>query len=216
MDTRVTPIRHAGGRAVAVTGGQRRGPDRVPGHRRHLVHAALHLVGPWTRPSRRRCAGRPRTCLPGFPHRGPGRPGRDGGLDDNWIYIHDTDVQHHAHPELRLLVAVPGQGRPQRASAWSTPSIEGDESWTAADEDLDRARQSASSGRARPGRPLRRRDRLRGAHAEGVPLLRRRLQGQRRVHPGLAGRHTRQRVSPWAATGCTGTTTRTTRCTRPC
>ena len=39
---------------------------------------------------------------------------------DNWIYIHDPDGEDHADPELRLVVAVPGQGRPQRARASST------------------------------------------------------------------------------------------------
>ena len=58
--------------------------------------------------------------------------------------------------------------------------------------------------------------RLRGAHAEGVPVLRRRLQGQRRGHPDLARGPRAPTCSRSDATGCTATTTRTTRCTRPC
>ena len=34
------------------------------------------------------------------------------GFPDNWIYIHDPDVEGRPRPELRLVVAVPGEGRP--------------------------------------------------------------------------------------------------------
>ena len=39
---------------------------------------------------------------------------RRSAWTDNWIYIHDPDGRDHAHPELRLVVAVHGEGRPQR------------------------------------------------------------------------------------------------------
>ena len=73
--------------------------------------------------ARRGPGGRRRPALPRLPHRRPRRAGREGvDLDDNWIYIHDPTVAHHAHPELRLVVAVHGQGRAQRARASSTRS----------------------------------------------------------------------------------------------
>ena len=35
----------------------------------------------------------------------------EDGFPDNWIYIHEPDGRGRPHPELRLVVALPGEGR---------------------------------------------------------------------------------------------------------
>ena len=133
---------------------------------------------------------------------------------DNWIYIHA--------PEVKTM-------RVQNFGSWSPYMVkdgrnvlgleytvhEGDEWWTASDEELvEKGKAELEALGPHAGR--RRRGRLRGADAEGVPGLRRGLPGQRRRAARLArGQHART-CTPSAATACTGTTTRTTRCTRPC
>ena len=96
------------------------------------------------------------------------------------------------------------------ASAWSTSSSRATTcgpcpttTWSrSAPRELERSAWS-SAGVGRGG--------LRGADAQGLPGLRRRLPGQRRRDPRLAGRaHVRTCTRP-AATACTSTTTRTTR-----
>ena len=136
-----------------------------------------------------------------------------GGFPDNWIYIHSPDVK---------------VGRIQNFGSWSPYLVkegrtclgleyfvfEGDETWNMPDDELvalgthELDLLGLVAARASSG--------LRGAHAQGIPVLRRRLQGQRRDHPRLARGRRAQRLSRSGATACTSTTTRTTPCTPPC
>ena len=115
------------------------------------------------------------------------------GFPDTWIYIHDPEVE---------------VGRIQNFASWSPYLVkdgrtclgleffvqEGDEMWTKSDRRSRRAGQArAAAPRAR--RPEQGRDRLRRAHAEGVPVLRLGVQGPRRHAAPLVGDERRQRVS---------------------
>ena len=133
---------------------------------------------------------------------------------DNWIYIHATDVE---------------VGRIQNYGSWSPYLVkdgrtclgleyfvfEGDAMWDTPDDELIAlgTRELVHLG---PGRRGRRRARLRGARAQGLPVLRLRLQGQRRARSASGSRPRPPTSIRWAATACTSTTTRTTRCTPPC
>ena len=112
---------------------------------------------------------------------------------DNWIYINDANVK---------------VGRIQNFGRWSPYLVkdgrtclglelfvdEGDEWWNLEDAELiERGKRELQ--RDRSARPGRRRSRLRGADAEGVPVLRRALQGQRGEARGVARRTRGQRVS---------------------
>ena len=140
----------------------------------------------------------------------------ESAFPDNWIYVHAPEVQVGPDPELRLLVAVHGQGRAAPASAWSTSSSRATSSGTLPDDELV-ALGKRELGGARAWSSRRDvRGRLRRAHAQGVPGLRRGLHGatSRCCAPGWT--RTRQRAPGRAATACTATTTRTTRCSRRC
>ncbi len=112
---------------------------------------------------------------------------------DNWIYINDANVK---------------VGRIQNFGRWSPYLVkdgrtclglelfvdEGDEWWNLEDAELiERGKRELQ--RDRSARPGRRRGRLRGADAEGVPVLRRALQGQRGEARRVARRTRGQRVS---------------------
>ena len=100
---------------------------------------------------------------------------------DNWIYIHATDVE---------------VGRIQNYGSWSPYLVkdgrtclgleyfvfEGDDMWNTPDDELI-ALGTKELDLARAGRRRRRRAGLRGAGAQGVPVLRLQLQGERRDHP---------------------------------
>ena len=186
VDTRVSRIRHGGGRAVSVTA------DSEGGQTDYAATAIISsmplstLVGvmdPPVPPEVRRAAD-------GLGYRdfltvALVVPAETVAWTDNWIYIHDTGVR-----TMRI----------QNFGSWSPYLVkdghnvlgleytvdEGDASWTTADEDLIE-RGKAELWRLGLVDPSDVRDRLRGAYAEGVPVLRRRLQGQRRDHPGLVG-----------------------------
>ena len=136
------------------------------------------------------------------------------GFPDNWIYIHDPDVE---------------VGRIQNFGSWSPYLVkdgrtclgleffvhEGDEMWTKSDADLvEQGKRELAA--PRPGRRVEGRGRLRRADAEGVPVLRRGLQGATSPCCGSGSRSTRPTCTRSAATACTATTTRTTRCTPRC
>jgi len=85
----------------------------VPADARDLLHGhhrAAQGDGP------RRC---PPTCEP-RPRQLPYRDfltvalvvPESAGFPDNWIYVHGTEVARRAHPELRVVVPLPGEGRP--------------------------------------------------------------------------------------------------------
>ena len=132
----------------------------------------------------------------------------DDLFPDNWIYIHDPNVN---------------VGRIQNFRSWSPwmvpdPSkacvgleffcFAGDELWESDDDELVklgmRELEQLGLARRRPARV-----RLRRAGAQGLPDVRRRLlrARARRSAPGSTGSTTSSRS---AATGCTATTTRTT------
>ena len=133
---------------------------------------------------------------------------------DNWIYIHD--------PEIKTM-------RVQNFGSWSPYMVkdgrnvlgleytvnEGDEWWTATDDDLiERGKKELEAlGLMRGDR---RRGGLRRADAEGVPGVRRDLPAERGRCCASGWRPTRRTCTRSGATACTGTTTRTTRCTPRC
>ncbi|MEZ5141929.1 MAG: NAD(P)/FAD-dependent oxidoreductase [Acidimicrobiales bacterium] len=111
----------------------------------------------------------------------------EAGFPDNWIYVHSPDVQ---------------VGRIQNFGSWSPYLVkegrtclgleyfvfEGDELWSSPDEEL--IELGTRARRARPRRTRPGGGRVRRADAEGVPVLRRALQGQRGPHARLdRGRH---------------------------
>ena len=131
---------------------------------------------------------------------------------DNWIYIHDRQVQGRPRPELQLVVARDGaRSEDSPASASSTSASKATASGPCADDDLVAlaTRELARLGLATPGEVDRRRTssvRRRPTrsttsdYAANVAAMRARARG----------RATR-RCTWSAATACTATTTRTTR-----
>ena len=130
---------------------------------------------------------------------------------DNWIYIHEPDVQRRPHPELPLVEPVDGPGPDKACVGLEYFCFEGDDLWTMDDDDLvelatreleqlglGRApsrSSAASSMRVPKAYPMYDAD-----YAERVATIRDWLDGDRRTS------------SRSAATGCTATTTPTTRC----
>ena len=117
------------------------------------------------------------------------------------------------HPELRLVVAVHGEGR-AHVPRPRVLRVRGRRAVGHARRRAGRAGHARAAD-ARPGRARAGRGRLRRADAEGVSDVRRHLQGQRRVLRAGSPR-TPPTCTRSAATACTSTTTRTTRCTPPC
>ena len=105
---------HDGGRAVAVIAEPTARTDASTPAPRHLVDADVARCSRAMDPPAPAdgAGGRRRPALPRLPHRRAGGARRTVGFPDNWIYIHDARGQGRPHPELRLVVAVPGQGRP--------------------------------------------------------------------------------------------------------
>ena len=113
FDSLVTKIEHADGRAIAVTADERRRHQPLRVHRRDLVDADQRAArGDGPAGARRRCSKAAEalryrdfiTVALVVPE--------EYGFPDNWIYIHDPDVEGRPHPELRLVVALPREGRP--------------------------------------------------------------------------------------------------------
>ena len=210
------PRGRPGRRASMAEHRRRRHAPSYPCHRRHLVDADLASCSrPWTRrPPAEVLAAADDLHYRDFLTVALVVPAETGGVDDNWIYIHA--------PEVKTM-------RIQNFGSWSPYLVkdgknvlgleyfvfEGDDVWNAPDDELieQGKRELDSLG---PGGVRRHRGRLRRAHAQGVPDLRRALPGQRRRAPRLArGQHAPTSTRS-GATACTGTTTRTTPCTRPC
>ncbi len=133
---------------------------------------------------------------------------------DNWIYIHATDVEVGPHPELRVVVALPRQGRADLPRS-RVLRLRGRRHVEHARRRADRAGHQGAH-LARPGRRGRRRARLRRPGAQGLPVLRLQLQGRTSRRSASGSTPRRPTSIPSGATGCTSTTTRTTPCTRPC
>ena len=166
-------ITHADGRATAVVaGGSTYDADHVISSM--PFNGLLKRHGPAG--ARRGAARGRRPRVPRLPVGRPGRPRREGGLDRQLDLHPRSRDQDHARAELRLLVAVHGEGRPQRPR----PRVHGERGRRV----VDRVRRGArreGQGRARGARAhagRRRGDGLRGADAEGVPGLRRDLPGR--------------------------------------
>ena len=167
------------GRARHRRGGRgRRRHHRVRRRPRHLVDAVHRCCSrPWTRRSPAEVqAAADDLRVPRLPVGRAGRPGRQGGVDRQLDLHPRPRGQDHAGAELRLVVAVHGEGRPQRAR----PRVHGRTRATSGG----RPPTTSSSRRARPS--SRRSGScsaadveagLRGADAEGVSRVRRRLPG---------------------------------------
>ena len=161
-----------------------------------------------------RARPRPTLALPRLHDRRARRARRSTAFPDNWIYIHDPDVE---------------VGRIQNFGSWSPYLVkegrtclgleffvyEGDEMWTKADDDLieqgKRELEQLGLGRRVEGR-----GRLRRADAEGLPVYDEHYQANVDDAAQVARRRARPTSTRSAATACTSTTTRTTRCTRRC
>ncbi len=120
------------------------------------------------------------------------------GFPDNWVYINDADVK---------------VGRVQNFGRWSPYLVKDGRTCLGPRavrqrgrrvvDDVGRRSRRDGQARARADRPPRRvegRGGLRGAHAEGLPVLRRGVQGERRQAGGLA-RGTRPNVYPVGRNG---------------
>ena len=152
-------------------------------------------------------------ALPRLPHR---RPGRARGVR--------LPRQLDLHPRPRgarsgaSRTSAPGRRTWSRrgapASASSTSCARATRSGPRPTRTSSSRPSGSSAARAWSTRPGR--GRLRRAHAQGLPDLRRALPEQRRRAAALARADTPERPPGRAATACTATTTRTTRCSRPC
>ncbi|CAA9240662.1 MAG: Gll1135 protein, partial [uncultured Acidimicrobiales bacterium] len=167
-----------------------RRPHREPPvHRGRLLHAlpaAAQVDGP---PAPGRGAGRRRRAhLPRLPHRRP--RGARALLVPRQLDLRPLPAgQGRPHPELRVVVAVPHQGGPHLPRP-RVLRVRGRRRVEHPRRRPRRAREEGAVG-PRPGRAGHGRGGLRRADAQGVPDLRRLLQGQRRRPAGLArGEHT--------------------------
>ncbi len=193
FDSNVTKIEHADGRATAVTamnGGVSNRYECTHVISSMPISALLRAMDPPVPPDVQQAADDLRyrdfiTVALVVPE--------EFSFPDNWIYINDADVK---------------VGRIQNFGRWSPYLVkdgrtclglelfvnEGDEWWTMTDDDLiDTGKRELEQIGLLDG--VEGRSRLRRAHAEGVPVLRRALQGERRQARGVARRARAQRVS---------------------
>ena len=179
FDSTVTKIEHADGRARRGDRRRRRRRRPVRVHPRDLVDADQRAArGRWTRRCPPRCSRRPTACATASTSPSGSSCREEYTFPDNWIYINDANVK---------------VGRIQNFGRWSPYLVkdgrtclglelfvnEGDEWWTMSDEDL------IATGKRELDQiglvdGVEGRGRLRRAHAEGVPVLRRDVQGERR------------------------------------
>ena len=137
------------------------------------------------------------------------------GFPDNWIYINDSERQGRPHPELRSVVAVPGEGRPHLPRARALR----ERGRRVVDEVRRGAhRERQARARSRSGCSTRRRSKpgyvVRMPKA--YPFYDARVQGRTSPSSPRGSASTRRTCIRSAATACTGTTTRTTRCSPRC
>ena len=213
------PSDHHDGRATrrrdADADGRRPAPTTRPTTSSRRCRS-LACSRPWTRRRPPRCRGRGRRrCASATSSRWPLVVPEERGFPDNWIYVHSPEVAGRPHPELRLVVAVPGQGRPHLPRP-RVLRVRGRR-------DLEPARRRAhraGQARARASSAWSTRPRSKPATSCGcrrrIPFYDADYKANVDVHARLARRQRAQRAPGRAATACTGTTTRTTRCTRPC
>ena len=195
MNTRVSQIRHHGGRAVSVVADSEGGQHGVPGLGGHLVHAAVRAgAGHGPAGPARGARGRRRPGLPGLPDRGPG-----GARRTRWRGT--TTGSTSTTPASSTM-------RIQNFGSWSPYLVkdgrnvlgleytvdEGDESWTR----LRRGPDRAGQGRARHGWAWSTRPRSRPATwcacPRRIPYYDTDYKANVDVHPGLAGGQRGQRV----------------------
>ena len=216
METAATAVHVEDGRAVAVTVEPRRAPPSGSPASHVISLHALHRPGPDRRPAgARRGAGRPPTTSttatsspwPWWCPRTAGSP---------------TTGSTSTRPTSRWAASrTSGRGRRSwsrtagPAWAWSTSCSRATSCGTCPDDDLVAlaTKELAAIGLVDPSDVE---AGLRGADAQGLPGLRRRLPRQRGGASAAGSRRTPRTSTRWAATACTSTTTRTTRCTRPC
>ena len=195
----------------------RRRAHRVPVRPRDLVDADLAARSQAMDPpvAGRGRARRPTTCATATSSPSRSSCPRQYGFPDNWIYIHDPDVEGRPHPELRLVVAVPGEGRPHLPR----PRVLRERGRRDVDEVRRRPRR-AGQARARAARPRRRRRKVEAGYVvrmpKAYPFYDEHYKDNVDAHARAGSRPARPTCTRSAATACTGTTTRTTRCTRRC
>ena len=151
LDTPVTRIRHERGRAVERGGRVARAvTTEYPAD--HVISSmpfSLLLAGDGSAGARPRCWPRPTACaFRDFLTVALVVPGRQGAVGRQLDLHPRPRGQDHARPELRLVVAVPGEGRAQRASVSSTSCTRATSSWTAHRRRPRRPGHPASSSRS--------------------------------------------------------------------
>ena len=181
-------------RSVVTRDRGRQGGRRYKGAHFISTHADPR-AGPdcWIPPPPTTCARRPPSLsLPRLPHGRPDRrpPGRLPGQLD----LHPRpERQGRPDPELQELVAPTWcPTRPRRSLGLEYFCFEGDDLWTMPDADLiELGRRELGAARPRHAADVVF-DGVRGAAAEGVPGLRRRLPGPPRGDPRTGSRHAAQ------------------------
>ena len=128
---------------------------------------------------------------------------------DNWIYVHDPDVAGRPDPELPRLEPRPGPRPDRTCLGLEYFCFEGDELWTAADDEL--VERPAPSSRRSGSRA---RDAVVTGHVVRVPKAYPIYDAgyEERVARCAAGSTASRTSCRSVATACTATTTPTTRC----
>ena len=149
-----------------------------------------------------------RAALSRLPHRRA--DGQEARPLPRQLDLHPRSVgEGRPRAELPLVVARDGAGPGMSCLGLEYFCFEGDGLWNAPDAELI-ALAKHEIAQDRPDRRERRRRRLRGAPAEGLSGLRRRLSRERRDDPRRISKASIRRCTWSAATACTSTTTRTT------
>ena len=175
------------------------------------------LPARWTRRSPRRRARRGRRpALPRLHHRRARRARRSTRSPTTGSTSTTPSVEGRPHPELRLVVAVPGEGRPHLPRARvlrerGRRDVDASPTTTS----IEQGKRELAAARAR-----RRRRKVEAGYVVRMPKAYPVYDEHYKDNVDDAARVARgeraQRVSRAAATACTSTTTRTTRCSPRC
>ena len=211
LNTPVEKLEIEDGRVTKVVAG---GKEYESNYVISLAAAAQHGRHGRRRTPSRRSSPRPRACATATSS--PCRWCCDGEdlFPDNWIYIHEPDVEVGRIQNFRSwspwMVPDPDQGlRGPRVLLLRRRRAVGD-----GRREAGRARHARARA-ARPGQAGHARVRLRHPRAQGLPDVRHGLRRARSPRSG-AGSTGSRTCSRSGATGCTATTTRTTPCSPPC
>ena len=216
-DPRSPPIRHADGRATvgdrsSHDGGEHASTRAPTSSRRCRSRSCSQAMDPPAPAEVQAAADGLR--LPRLPHRRPGRA-RERRLPRQLDLHPRPRGAGRPDPELRLVVAVPGEGRAHLPRP-RVLRVRGRRPVERRRRRPHRARQAGARASSAWSRPADVEAGYVVRMPKAYPIYDEHLPGQRRDDAARGSRPTRPTSIPSAATACTGTTTRTTRCTRPC